>query len=135
MVGLVIVTHGGLCKELLNVAEMIVGKLDNAMAVSVNALEEVDKSRDEIGAAIKKVHGKDGVLVMTDMFGGSPSNMSLSFLDEESTEVLSGVNLPMVIKFANHRKEKGLRDLLPMVKEGGIKSIVVASEMLHQKAK
>jgi len=135
MVGLVIVTHGGLSKELVKVAEMIVGKLDNTEAISVNALEEVDKSRDEIGAAIKRVQGKDGVLVMTDMFGGSPSNMSLSFLDEDSTEVLTGVNLPMIIKFANHRKEKGLKELLPMVKEGGTKSIIVASEMLHQKAK
>jgi PTS system mannose-specific IIA component len=135
MVGLVVVSHGNLGSELIKVAELIVGKLDGAESVSVNALEDVDRARDEIAAAIKKVHGKNGVLVLTDMFGGTPSNLSLAFLDEDNIEVLTGVNLPMIIKYANHRKEKPLSDLVPLVQEGGLKSIIVASEMLHQKVK
>ncbi|HEX9860211.1 MAG TPA: PTS fructose transporter subunit IIA, partial [Nitrospirota bacterium] len=71
MVGLVVVSHGNLGSELIKVAELIVGKLDGAESVSVNALEDVDRARDEIAAAIKKVHGKNGVLVLTDMFGGT----------------------------------------------------------------
>lgn len=135
MVGLVIVSHGNLGAELIKVAELIVGKLDGVMSVSVNALEDVDRARDDIGAAIKKVQGKSGVLILTDMFGGTPSNLSLAFLNESNIEVLTGVNLPMIIKFANHRKEKALSDLLPLVQESGLKSIIVASEMLHQKVK
>jgi len=135
MVGLVIVSHGNLGAELIKVAELIVGKMEGAMSVSVNALEEVDKARDEIGSAVRKVQGKNGVLVLTDMFGGTPSNLSLAFLNEDNIEVLTGVNLPMIIKFANHRKDKSLADLVPLVQESGLKSIIVASEMLHQKAK
>jgi PTS system mannose-specific IIA component len=135
MVGLVIVAHGSLGAELIRVAEMIVGKLDGVAAVSVGSVAEVDKAREEVGAAIKKTQGKDGVLVLTDMFGGTPSNLSLAFLDEDNVEVLTGVNLPMIIKYANHRKDKGLKELLSLVKEGGLKSVIVASEMLHKKAK
>lgn len=135
MVGLVVVSHGNLGSELIKVAELIVGKLEGAESVSVNALEDVDRARDEIAAAIKKVHGKNGVLVLTDMFGGTPSNLSLAFLNEDNIEVLTGVNLPMIIKYANHRKEKTLSGLVPLVQESGLKSIIVASEMLHQKVK
>jgi mannose PTS system EIIA component len=135
MVGLVIVSHGNLGFELLKVAEMIVGKLEGVAAVSVNALEEVDKARDEIGAAIKTVQGKEGVLVLTDMFGGTPANLSLAFLNQDNIEVLTGVNLPMIIKFANHRKEKDFKALVSQVQEAGLKSIIIASDMLHQKAK
>ncbi|MGA2191831.1 MAG: PTS sugar transporter [Nitrospirota bacterium] len=135
MVGLVIVAHGNLGKELLSVAEVIVGKVENAEAVSIGSVIDVDTSREEIGAAIKKVKGPDGVLVLTDMFGGTPSNLSLAFLDEDVVEVLTGVNLPMIIKFANHRREKGLKELAVIVQEGGIKSIITASGILHQKVK
>jgi len=135
MVGLVIVSHGNLGSELLKVAEMIVGKLEGVAAVSVNALEDVDKARDEIGAAIKNVQGKEGVLVLTDMFGGTPANLSLAFLNQDNIEVLTGVNLPMIIKFANHRKEKDFKALVGQVQEAGLKSIIIASDMLHQKVK
>jgi len=135
MVGLVIVSHGNLGSELLKVAEMIVGKLEGVAGVSVNALEDVDKARDEIGAAIKNVQGKEGVLVLTDMFGGTPANLSLAFLNQDNIEVLTGVNLPMIIKFANHRKEKDFKALVAQVQEAGLKSIIIASDMLHQKVK
>ena len=135
MVGLVIVSHGSLGAELIKVAELIVGKLDGVEQVSIGSMEDVDKARDEIGAAIKKVQGKEGVLMLTDMFGGTPSNLSLAFLDEDNIEVLTGVNLPMIIKYANYRKEKDLKDLVSEVREGGLKSIIVASDMLRQKVK
>lgn len=135
MVGLVIVSHGNLGFELIKVAELIVGKLDGVEAVSVNALEDVDQARDDIDAAIKKVQAKEGVLVLTDMFGGTPANLSLAFLNQDNIEVLTGVNLPMIIKFANHRKEKDFKALVSMVQEAGLKSIIIASEMLHQKVK
>jgi len=135
MVGLVIVCHGNMGTELISVAEMVVGRMDTAVAVSVGSRVDVDRARDEIGAAISKVRSKDGVLVLTDMFGGTPSNLALAFLDEDNVEVLTGVNLPMIIKFANHRKDKDLKELVRLVREGGVKSIIVASEMLHQKAK
>lgn len=135
MVGLVIVSHGNLGAELIRAAELIVGKIEGAVSVSVNALEDVDRARDEIGTAIKTVSGKGGAMVLTDMFGGTPSNLALAFLNEDKTEVLTGVNLPMIIKFANHRKDKTLSELVPLVQESGLKSIIVASEMLHQKVK
>jgi len=135
MVGLVIVSHGNLGEELLRVAETIVGKIENVTAVSVGSVADVDRAKDEVGAAIKRADSKDGVLVLTDMFGGTPSNMALAFLDENNTEVITGVNLPMMIKFANHRKDMGLGELVHVVKEGGLKSIILASDMLRKKAK
>ena len=136
MTGLVLVCHGGLGAELLRVAELIVGKIDGVEAVSIGSVFDVDSAREEIGAAIKRLDAKDGVLILTDMFGGTPSNLSLSFLDEDrNIEVVTGVNLPMIIKFANHRKDKGVRELASMLRDGGIKSIIVASDMLHQKVK
>ena len=136
MIGLVLVCHGDLGAELVRVAEVIVGKIEGVDAVSIGSVCDVDSSREEIGAAIKRLNAKDGVLILTDMFGGTPSNLSLSFLDEDrNIEVVTGVNLPMIIKFANHRKDKGLKDLASLLRDGGIKSIIVASDMLHQKVK
>jgi len=136
MVGLVIVCHGNLGAELISVAEIIVGKIDGAEPVSIGSVFDVDSAREEVGAAIKRVYGPEGVLILTDMFGGTPSNLSLSFLDEEKNiEVITGVNLPMVVKFANHRKDKGLKELVSVVRDGGLKSIITASDMLHQKVK
>ena len=136
MVGLIIVCHGNLGAELIRVAELIVGKIEGAEAVSIGSIADVDHAREEVVAALKRLNSSDGVLIFTDMFGGTPSNISLSFLDEENNiEVLTGVNLPMVIKFANHRKDKGLKELVNSVRDGGVRSIIVASEMLHQKVK
>ncbi len=135
MVGLVIVAHGNLGTELLKVAEVIVGPLDKVEVISIGSVVDVDSSGVEIGAAIKRVQGGQGVLVLTDRFGGTPANLSLAFLDEDNVEVLTGVNLPMLIKFANHRKDKDVRELAPLVREGGLKSIIIASEMLRQKVK
>jgi len=135
MVGLVIVSHGNLGAELIGVAEIIVGKMSAVAAVSIGSVVDVDTARQEVGAAIKGVDDGDGVLILTDMFGGTPSNLALAFLDEKGTEVLTGVNLPMIIKFAGHRKDKTVKEIVAIVKEGGVKSIIVASDMLQQKVK
>ncbi len=132
MIGLVVVCHEDMGAELLKAAEMIVGKVDAVATVSVKQESAPELLRDEIEAAIKKVDQKKGVMLFTDMFGGTPSNIALAFLGE-SVEVITGVNLSMLIKFANHREEKSLPELARLVQEAAQKSIVIASQMLKGK--
>jgi PTS system mannose-specific IIA component len=132
MIGLVVVCHEDMGAELVKAAEMIVGKIDAVATVSVKQESAPELLRDEIQSAIKKVDRKKGVMLFTDMFGGTPSNISLAFLGE-STEVVTGVNLSMMIKFANHRDEKALPELARLVQEAAQKSVVIASQMLKGK--
>lgn len=132
MIGLVIVCHEDLSVELVKAAEMIVGKIEAVETVSVKQDSAPEVLRDRIEQAIKKADRKQGVMLLTDMFGGTPSNIALAFLSE-SVEVVSGVNLSMLIKFANHREEKTLPELAKLVQEAAQKSIVIASQMLKGK--
>jgi len=132
MVGLVIVCHEDMGAELVRAAEMIVGRIEAVETVSVKQDSAPETLRDRIQSAIKKVDRKKGVMLFTDMFGGTPSNIALAFLGD-SAEVVSGVNLSMVIKFANHRDEKTLPELARLVQEAAQKSIVIASQMLKGK--
>jgi mannose PTS system EIIA component len=132
MIGLVVVCHEDMGPELVKAAEMIVGKIDAVTTVSVKQESAPEQLRDEIHAAIKRVDQKQGVMLFTDMFGGTPSNIALAFLGE-SIEVVTGVNLSMLIKFANHRDEKSLMELAKLVQEAAQKSIVIASQMLRGK--
>jgi mannose PTS system EIIA component len=129
MIGMVVVAHAGLARELLVAGEMIVGGIQAAEAVGVTPDARMEEIRDAIASAIQRVGG-DGVIVMTDMFGGTPSNISLSFLDENRIEVLTGVNLPMVIKFATEREKFGVADLAARLKACGRESISVAGDYL-----
>jgi PTS system mannose-specific IIA component len=129
MVGLVLVAHAGLAGELLAAAEMIVGKMKLAEAVGISPDDSVEKIRQNVTGAIKKVSA-GGVIIMTDMFGGTPSNMSLSFLKENVVEVLTGVNLPMLIKFATEREKAGVAELAKILKSCGQESISVAGDYL-----
>ena len=131
MIGLVLVTHAGLARELLTASEMIVGKLDMAETVGIQQDDPVEGIREAIAGAIEKVNAA-GVIIMTDMFGGTPSNMSLSFLEDDRVEVLTGVNLPMVIKFAAERGKRGVAELAGLLKECGRESISVAGEYLKK---
>ena len=131
MTGLVLVTHAGLARELLAAAEIIMGKIERAEAVCINASDPVETIRDAITGAIGKVGG-EGVIVMTDMFGGTPSNMSLSFLEDNRVEVVTGVNLPMVIKFATDRSKQEVAALAETLKESGRQSILVAGDSLKK---
>jgi len=132
MVGLVVVCHEDMGAELVRAAEMIVGKIEAVETVSVKQDSAPETLRDRIQSAIRKVDRKKGVMLFTDMFGGTPSNIALAFLGD-AVEVVSGVNLSMLIKFANHREEKTLPELARLVQEAAQKSIVIASQMLKGK--
>lgn len=131
MIGLVLVAHAGVAGEFLAAAEMIVGKLELAEAVGITP----EASASDVMAAIKEAVAKvsaDGAIIMTDMFGGTPSNMSLSFLQDGRVEVLTGVNLPMLIRFTQERERAGVGDLALMLKESGREGISVAGDYLRK---
>ena len=98
MIGILVVTHGKLATELVNAAKMIVGELENVQAISIGWNDDVNEARERIRSAIKKIDFGHGVLILTDMFGGTPTNISLTFLEKGRTEIITGVNLPMIIK-------------------------------------
>ena len=112
MIGVVVVTHGQLATELVNAAEMIVGDLPQFTAVSIGWHDDVNDAREDIAQAIERVRGEAGVLLLTDMFGGTPSNLGMTFLETDRLEVITGVNLPMLIKLAS------LRDLAGPARRG-----------------
>lgn len=122
-VGGVIVSHGQLANELLAAAETVIGNLDNIAAVSIGWHDDVEAAKAEISRAMKSVSQGAGVLLMTDMFGGTPTNISAMFLDEGEVEIVTGVNLPMVVKFATHSRESGLSEIAKEVEEQGKQSI------------
>jgi PTS system mannose-specific IIA component len=131
MVGVLVITHGDLCNELIKAAELIKGKYEGVLPVSVDSNKGVEDIKKEITAAIKKVDKGDGVLILTDLFGGTPSNIALSFLKENKVEVVTGVNLPMMLKL-DIRKEKKLTELSYFIKDYGRKNISLASEILKR---
>jgi len=128
-----LVTHPNLGDEFIRSAELICGKLPNLVTVSIDTRKGVEELRRGIAEAIKRVDMGEGVLILTDMFGGTPSNMSLAFLSEGRVEVLTGLNLPMLIKISNCRQGRTLKELAKMVKEAGQKNINLASEILQKK--
>jgi PTS system mannose-specific IIA component len=131
MIGIVIVTHSQLGDALIEAAEFILGtRPDTMVSVSINLNEHVDKLRKKIAEAIKKVDHNRGVLILTDMFGGTPSNLSYSFLEEGRIEVISGVNLPILIKAVDIQKEMELSELAENLEAYGKKSISLASGIL-----
>jgi mannose PTS system EIIA component len=133
MVGLVVATHGALAQELITTAEGIVGPVEKAAAVSVDAHTSVEDARARLATAIHKVGGDgEGVLVLTDMFGGTPANLALTFL-EEQIEVVTGVNLPMLLKLATTRSG-GLAAAAELATSHGQKNITLASALLRARS-
>ena len=130
MIGGVIVTHGQLANELVSAAEMIVGEIHAIIAVSIGWHDEVDIAREEIERAIQQVDSGAGVLLLTDMFGGTPTNIAASFLGQASVEVVTGVNLPMVIKLATQDKDGTLAELAKRVRDEGQQQIHLAGDIL-----
>ena len=130
MIGVVVVTHGQLANELVNAAEMIVGDLPQFAAVSIGWHDEVNDARADIVNAIARVQGDSGVLILTDMFGGTPSNLGLTFLEANRVEVITGVNLPMLIKLASLRGSQDLQSAAREMREHGRNAIWVASDLL-----
>lgn len=135
MIGCVIVTHGRLGAELLNTAEFILGRIEQVKCVSIDGQASPDAMRADIQAAIKTVDQGQGVLILSDMFGGTPSNLSLSFLAAGQVEVLTGVNLPMIIKLVQSREKMPLNELAQTIGNYGRKSINVAGELLSRRPK
>ncbi len=130
MIGGVIVTHGQLANELVSAAEMIVGEIHHIIAVSIGWHDEVDIAREEIERAIQQVDSGRGVLLLTDMFGGTPTNIAASFLGQAPVEVVTGVNLPMVIKLAVQDKGESLAELARRVRDEGQQQIHLAGDIL-----
>jgi len=131
MIGALIVTHGNLAIELLNAARQIEADVSGIEAVSLEWTETVDAAREKIGQALRRVGADRDVIIFTDMFGGTPSNLSLSFLERGHVEIVTGVNLPMVVKFAMVKQEsKDLATVAHMITEKGSKAIRVASDLL-----
>jgi len=132
MIGVVVVTHGQLATELVNAAEMIVGDLPQFTAVSIGWHDDVNDAREEIAQAIERVRGESGgVLVLTDMFGGTPSNLGMTCLEKDRVEVITGVNLPMLIKLASLRSSSDLLAVAREMREHGRNAIWVASDFLR----
>jgi mannose PTS system EIIA component len=134
MIGVLITTHGNLGSELIKAAELIKGPLSDIAHVSVDQTRDVEDTKKEIGNAIKKLDKGKGVLVLTDLFGGTPSNVSLSFMKEQKVEVLTGVNLPMLLKLSEIKDNMSLREFACFIKEYGQNNISLASEILSKKA-
>jgi len=131
-IGVVIVTHYGLGAEFLQALRLIIPEAPDFQSVSIDPSQTVDEMRAKIGAGVKAVDAGSGVLILTDMFGGTPSNISLSFLEEHNVEVVTGINLPMLIKLATLRDERPLDELAPFIKEYGQRNISVASQLLPE---
>jgi PTS system mannose-specific IIA component len=135
MIGIVIVTHGDLGAELLRTAQEIVGKLPHVESVSIQASEQIEKARKKIEAVLHRVNEGGGVLILTDLFGGTPSNLVLSYLEEGKREVVTGVNLPMLMKLPALREERNIRALADKLAKYGQRNILVASEFLAKQGK
>lgn len=130
MIGLVLVTHGRLAVEFLSAMQHVVGRQDAVEAVCIGPEDDMEKRRAEILQKVNNVDKGAGVIVLTDMFGGTPSNLAISIMDQANVEILAGVNLPMLIKLATLRKECSLKDAVVGAQEAGKKYINIASQLL-----
>jgi PTS system mannose-specific IIA component len=135
MIGILIVTHADLGTELLRTAQEIVGKLPRVEAVSIQASEQIEKIRKKIETVLHRVDEGAGVLILTDLFGGTPSNLVLSYLEAGRIEVVTGVNLPMLMKLPSLREERDIRALAEKLAKYGQRNILVASEFLAKQGR
>lgn len=133
MIGIVVVTHDNIAKEMVSTTKKILPDALGIVAVSISSDTSVDVNREKIAKAISDVDRGDGVMLLSDMFGGTPANLCLSFLGKGNVEVISGTNLPMLIKLANDRDHKTLKELAEFIRDYGKKNIVIASHVLEGK--
>ncbi len=134
MIGLVLVTHGHLATEFVIAMEHVVGAQKAIAAIGIGARDDMEERRKEIAACIAKVDSGDGVIILTDLFGGTPSNLAISLMEKGKVEVIAGVNLPMLIRLDGARKCMNITSAIAAAKEAGIKYISVASEILGSEA-
>ena len=132
MIGLVLVTHGRLGEEMVAALEHVVGKQPNVAALSIGPDDDIEKRREQILECVAKADEGDGVILLTDMFGGTPSNLAISIMEKAKVEVIAGVNLPMLIKLASVRGKESLNTAAVSAQEAGRKYINVASRLLAQ---
>jgi PTS system mannose-specific IIA component len=133
MIGGVIVSHGKLAEELLNALTIIIGEAVNIEAISIGWYDDVEESKKKISKSLKRVDQKNGIVIFTDMFGGTASNLSFSFLKNDQVEIITGVNLPMLIKFLSLQRSNNLKEVVKKVVEQGKKNIHLASALLSSK--
>jgi len=133
MIGALVVTHGQLAQELVAAAEMIVGEISHIQAVSIGWHDDVNDARKEIERRIAEVDAGNGVVILTDMFGGTPSNIAFAFHEPGKVDVVTGVNLPMILKLASQKQEgETLDNLVRAVRDQGRSSIALASDFIQQ---
>ncbi len=130
MIGMVLVTHGRLAEEFIAATEHVVGAQSNMQAICIGPDDDMEIRRQEIMDAVGSVETGDGVVLLTDMFGGTPSNLAISLMEKDKIEVIAGINLPMLIKLASVRSEMSLKDAVEAAREAGVKYINVASTLL-----
>ena len=130
MIGIVIITHGGLATEFRAALEHVVGPQVGLETLSIGPDDDIESRRSELIEAVRRADAGRGVVILTDMFGGTPSNLAISVMDDTGAEVLAGVNLPMLVRLASVRKDKGLAQAVDLAKEAGRKYISVASQVL-----
>jgi PTS system mannose-specific IIA component len=133
MIGLVIVTHGGLAQEFLAALEHVHGPQEQVVAISIGPNDDMETRRSEILEAVNGVDTGNGAILLTDMFGGTPSNLAISVMEQAKVEVIAGVNLPMLIKLVSIRGECELEEAISQAQEAGRKYISVASKILSEK--
>lgn len=134
MIGLVLVTHGKLATEFIAAMEHVVGPQPNSVAVCIGPDDDMEQRRQEIIDGVEEVDKGSGVVILTDMFGGTPSNLAISVLDQGRVEVIAGINLPMLIKLAQVRERERLSNAVLQAQEAGRKYISVASQLLRDEA-
>jgi PTS system mannose-specific IIA component len=130
MIGIVIITHGGLATEFRAALEHVVGAQDRLETLSIGPEDDIESRRTELISAVRRADIGQGVVILTDMFGGTPSNLAISVMDDTGAEVLAGVNLPMLVRLASVRRDKTLAEAVDLAKEAGRKYISVASQVL-----
>ena len=130
MIGLVLVTHGNLALEFVSAMQHVVGPQQQVESVCIGPEDDMEMRRNEILEKVNSVNTGDGVVLLTDMFGGTPSNLALSMMDRANVEILAGINLPMLIKIASLRKEKSMKESVEGAQDAGKKYINIASQLL-----
>ncbi|MFR4114109.1 MAG: PTS sugar transporter subunit IIA [Alphaproteobacteria bacterium] len=130
MIGLVLVTHGNLALEFISAMQHVVGKQEQVEAVCIGPEDDMEMRREEILKKAGEVNSGSGTIVLTDMFGGTPSNLAISIMDRVPVEIIAGINLPMLIKLASLRKDKSLKEAVEGAQEAGKKYINIASQLL-----
>ena len=131
MIGLILVTHGGLADEFVVAMEHVVGPQNAIETICIGPRDDMEKHRGEIARAIEEVDDGKGVIILTDLFGGTPSNLAISLLEPGRVEVIAGINLPMLIRLESARKNMNVREAVTAAREAGRKYISVASEVLE----